>query len=191
MAHQQAMTRCLTWTAQVRQAVCKVSEDVILPSAVIYSSGGETQSDSKSAVVKIRNETQGLIIYIVPEFLEGTPAETRTHDTQSISKVFERTLAPSESVKIQRTLRLRTMKHLVAHSNTPYPTKVTLSSATERDWILSRKSIIRTEKSKVFFTGNTPWRNVLYKRHSPRNCPNVNKPGRRTCSWQHGITWES
>ncbi len=57
---------------------------------MIYNSGAETQPDSKSVDVKIGNETHGLIIYNVPEILEGTPAETRTHDAQSISEVFER-----------------------------------------------------------------------------------------------------
>ncbi len=127
-------------------ADCKVSEDAILPSAVIYSSGAETQPDFKSVDVKIGNETHGLIIFNGAKILEGTPAETRTHDTQSIREVFERILAPSESVKIQRTFRLRNMKHPEAHSNTPCFIKVTLSSATERDLILSRKSILRTEK---------------------------------------------
>ncbi len=45
------------------QADCKVSEVVIFPSAVIYSSGAEAQPDSKNADVKIKNETHGLIIY--------------------------------------------------------------------------------------------------------------------------------
>ncbi len=39
------------------QADCKASEDVILPKAGIYSSGAETQPDSKNEHVKINNET--------------------------------------------------------------------------------------------------------------------------------------
>ncbi len=60
---------------------------------MIYSSSAERQPDSKNAVVKIKNETHGLIIYNIPEILERTPAESRTHDTQAISEVFERTSA--------------------------------------------------------------------------------------------------
>ncbi len=52
------------------QADCKASEDVILPKAEIYSSGTETQPDSKNAHVKIKNEFHGLIIYNIPESLE-------------------------------------------------------------------------------------------------------------------------
>ncbi len=51
------------------QADCKASEDVILPSAVIYISGAETQPDSKNADVQIENVTHGLIIY--QRFLKG------------------------------------------------------------------------------------------------------------------------
>ncbi len=72
--------------AKDEQADCKASEDVILPKAGIYSSGAETQSDSKNAHVKIKNETHGLIIYNIPETLEATPAESRIHDTQAISE---------------------------------------------------------------------------------------------------------
>ncbi len=85
------------------QADCKANEDVILPKAGIYSFGAGTLPDSKNAHVKIKNETHGLIIYNIPEALEGTPVESRAHDTQAISEVFERVLAPSESVKILRT----------------------------------------------------------------------------------------
>ncbi len=37
------------------QADCKASEDVILPTAGIYSSGAETQPDSKNAHAKVKN----------------------------------------------------------------------------------------------------------------------------------------
>ncbi len=50
-------------TSKDEQANCKASEDVILPNAGIYSSGAETQPDSKKAHVKIKNETHGLVIY--------------------------------------------------------------------------------------------------------------------------------
>ncbi len=86
MALQQTMTICLTCTAQVD---CKASEDVILPNAGIYSSGAETQPDSKNAHVKIKNETHGLLIYNKPEALEGTPVESRAHDAQAISEVLK------------------------------------------------------------------------------------------------------
>ncbi len=45
------------------QADCKASEDVILSNAETYSSGAETQPDSKNAHVNIKNEPHGLIIY--------------------------------------------------------------------------------------------------------------------------------
>ncbi len=54
--------------------------------------------------------THGLIVYNIPEILEGTPAESRTHDAKAISDVFERILAPSDSVKILRTFKLRNIK---------------------------------------------------------------------------------
>ncbi len=92
-----------------------------------------------------------MIIYNIPETLEGTPAESRTHDTHAISEVLERVLAPSESVKILWPFRLRNTKRPTAYLETPCPNKVILSSATERDLILSRKSILRTQKSNVFF----------------------------------------
>ncbi len=91
----------------------------MLASAVIYSSSAETQPDSKNAAVKIKSETHGLIIYNIPEILERTLAESRPHDTQAIGEVFERTLAPSESVKILRTFRLRNTKRPKAYSEAP------------------------------------------------------------------------
>ncbi len=48
---------------------------------------------------KIKNETHRLVIYNIPEILEGTPAESRTHDTKAISDVYERILASSESAE--------------------------------------------------------------------------------------------
>ncbi len=108
-------------TPKDEQANCKVSGDVILPNAVVYSSGAETQRDSENTDVKIRNEAHGLIICSVPDILAGTPAVSRTHDTQSISEVFERILALSESVKILRTFRLRNMKRPKACSDSPCP----------------------------------------------------------------------
>ncbi len=54
------------------QANCKVSEDVILPSAEIHISGADTQPDSNNADVKIKNETHGLMIYnTYYRFLKG------------------------------------------------------------------------------------------------------------------------
>ncbi len=96
------------WGTSIDEQVnCKVSDGLILPSAMGRSSGPETQTKPNDADPKIRNVTHGLIIYNMPEILEGTPAESRTHDAQAISEVFERILAPSESVKILRTSGLR------------------------------------------------------------------------------------
>ncbi len=111
-----------------------IIKPVILPKVGIYGSGAETQPDSKNAKVNIKNETHGWIIYNIPEALEGTPAESRAHDTQAISEVLERVLAPPESVKILPTFRLRNTKRPTAYSDTPCPIKVILSSATERDF---------------------------------------------------------
>ncbi len=71
------------------------------------SSGTETQTKPNDAEPKIRNVTHGLIVYNIPEILEGTPVEGRTHDIKAISEVFERILAPSESVKFLRMSGLR------------------------------------------------------------------------------------
>ncbi len=128
-----------TGASKDEQADCKASEGVILPTAGIYSSGAETQPDSKNAHLKIKNETHGLIIHNIPEILEGTPTESRTHGTQAIS---ERILAPPESVEI---LRPKT------NSDTPCSIKAILNSAAECDLLLSRKSILLTQKINVFF----------------------------------------
>ncbi len=117
--------------------------------------GTETQPEPSVVDSKIRNETHGLIVYNMPEILEGASAESRTHDAKSISDVFERILAPSESVKILRTFRLRNTKRPKAYTDTPRPIKVILNSATDRDLILSRKSILRSQ-TNVFFTGSIP-----------------------------------
>ncbi len=57
------------------QADCKASEDLILPSAVIYSSGAESQPDSKCGC-EDQNETHGLLVYNIPEILELNPTES-------------------------------------------------------------------------------------------------------------------
>ncbi len=74
-------------TSKDVQTDCKVSEDVILPSAVINSSTAETQPDSKGADVKIGNETHGLIIFNVPEILEGP---TMPNPSAKYLKEFEK-----------------------------------------------------------------------------------------------------
>ncbi len=134
---------------------CQVNEGLNLPSAMNRSYGAETQPEPSVVDSKIRNETHGLIVYNIPEILEGTPVESRTHDVKAISDVFKRILAPSDSVKILQTFRLRNIKRPKAYTDTPCPIKVILSSATGRDLILSRKSILRSQ-TNVFFKGSIP-----------------------------------
>ncbi len=79
----------------------------------------------------------------------------------------ERILAPSESVKILRTIRLRNIKRPKAYTDTPYPIKVILSSATDRDLILSRKSILRSQ-TNVFFSHGVYPNGTYYTQGAPR-----------------------
>ncbi len=89
------------------QVIYQVNEGLHLPSAMNWSYGTETKPERSVGDSKIRNETHGLIVYNIPEILEGTLAGSRTRDAKAISDVFVRILAPSESVKILRTFRLR------------------------------------------------------------------------------------
>ncbi len=73
------------------QADCKASEDVILPNAGIYSSGAESQPDSKNAHVKIKNETHGLVIYNIPEAFFGQIVQAKVeHGGNSVFPLLVR-----------------------------------------------------------------------------------------------------
>ncbi len=104
----------------------------------------------------------------MPEILEGTPAESRTHDAKAIGDVFERILAPSESVKTLRTFRLRNKKRPKAYTDTPCPVKIILSPTTDRDLILSRKSILRSQKKIFFFSQGVYPDGTYYTQGAPR-----------------------
>ncbi len=69
--------RVRSGTSIDEQVICQVNEGLNLPSVMNRSYGTETQPEPSEVDSKIRNETHGLIVYNIPEILEGTPSDQR------------------------------------------------------------------------------------------------------------------